>query len=207
MMSNSGVSDRIIDPMMAIANCSTRQRIVVVGAKSMELVIELHRRGYLLAAAAGNCGRPAGQYEVALVDWRRRTLHALDATVDWLDDFLSPRAVLVIWLDAQKAAAKDTLRAAVTKRGFVVLQGAEHPCGSVLLARRSEAIPFGRPREHPPELMDLIRCQNRKFDVPSFASGWLSRRRSEAPPSRPAPLHGAPSKDIACHAAGERRTP
>ncbi|MGY4294348.1 hypothetical protein ACVWXN_002443 [Bradyrhizobium sp. i1.4.4] len=142
MMSNSGVSDRIIDPMMAIANCSTRQRIVVVGAKSMELVIELHRRGYLLAAAAGNCGRPAGQYEVALVDWRRRTLHALDATVDWLDDFLSPRAVLVIWLDAQKAAAKDTLRAAVTKRGFVVLQGAEHPCGSVFLARRSEAIPL-----------------------------------------------------------------
>src|SRR6185436_10044933 len=82
MMSNSEVNDRIVDPMMAIANCSTRQRIVVVGAKSMELMIELHRRGYLLAAAAGNCGRPAGQYEVALVDWRRRTLHALDATVD-----------------------------------------------------------------------------------------------------------------------------
>ncbi|MDI3562039.1 hypothetical protein [Bradyrhizobium sp. Arg816] len=126
--------------MMAIANCSTRQRIVVVGAKSMELMMELHRRGYLLAAAAGNCGLPAGQYEVALVDWRRRTLHTLDATVDWLDDFLSPRAVLVIWLDAQKAAAKEALRAAVTKRGFVVLQGADHPCGSVLLARRSEAI-------------------------------------------------------------------
>ena len=127
--------------MMAIANCSTRQRIVVVGAKSMELVIELHRRGYLLAAAAGNCGRPAGQYEVALVDWRRRRLHALDATVDWLDDFLSSRAVLVIWLDAQKAAAKEALRAAVTKRGFVVLQGTEHPCGSVLMARRSQALP------------------------------------------------------------------
>ncbi|WP_162136807.1 hypothetical protein [Bradyrhizobium japonicum] len=141
-MSNSGVSDRIIDPMMAIANCSTRQRIVVVGAKSMELMMELHRRGYLLAAAAGNCGLPAGQYEVALVDWRKRALHAIDATVDWLDDFLSRRAVLVIWLDAQKAAAKEALRAAVTKRGFVVLQGAEHPCGSVLLARRSEAIPL-----------------------------------------------------------------
>lgn len=127
--------------MMAIANCSTRQRIVVVGAKSMELMMALHRRGYLLAAAGGNCGRPAGQYEVALVDWRRRTLHALGATMDWLDDFLSPRAVLVIWLDAQKATAKETLRAAVMKHGFVVLQGAEHPCGSVLLARRSQAIP------------------------------------------------------------------
>lgn len=141
MMSNSEVSDRIVDPMMAIANCSTRQRIVVVGAKSMELMMALHRRGYLLAAAAGNCGLPAGQYEVALVDWRRRTLHALDTTMHWLDDFLSPRAVLVIWLDAQRAAAKEALRAAVTKRGFVVLQGTDHPCGSVLLARRSQALP------------------------------------------------------------------
>jgi hypothetical protein len=141
MMSNSGVSDRIIDPMMAIANCSTRQHIVVVGTKSMELMVELHRRGYLLAASAGNCGLPAGQYDVALVDWRRRTLHALEATMHWLDDFLSPRAVLVIWLDAQKAAAKEALRAAVTKRGFVVLQGTEHPCGSVLMARRSQALP------------------------------------------------------------------
>jgi hypothetical protein len=27
------------------------------------------------------------------------------------------------------------------KRGFVVLQGAEHPCGNVLLAQRWQAIP------------------------------------------------------------------
>jgi len=48
----------------------------------MELMLELHRRGYLLAAAAGNCGRPTGQYDVALVDWQRRTLHALETTMD-----------------------------------------------------------------------------------------------------------------------------
>ncbi len=41
--------DRIIDPMIALAGCSTRQRIVVAGSKSMELMLELHRRGYLLA--------------------------------------------------------------------------------------------------------------------------------------------------------------
>ena len=39
--------------MIALAGCSTRQRIVVVGSKSMELMLELHRRGYSLAAAAG----------------------------------------------------------------------------------------------------------------------------------------------------------
>jgi hypothetical protein len=87
--------DRIIDPMIALAGCSTRQRIVVAGSKSMELMLELHRRGYLLAAAAGNCGHPTGQYDVALVDWRRRTLHALETTMYWLVNFLSPCAVLV----------------------------------------------------------------------------------------------------------------
>jgi hypothetical protein len=81
------LGDRIIDPMIELAGCSTHQRIVVAGSKSMELMLELHRRGYLLAAAAGNCGRPTGQYDVTLVDWRRRTLHALEPTIDWLVNF------------------------------------------------------------------------------------------------------------------------
>lgn len=141
-MSPLEVSDRIIEPMIAIAGCSPRQRIVVVGARSMELMIDLQKRGYFLAASAGNCGLPAAQYDAALVDWRRRPLSALDAAMDWLDGFLGPRAVLVIWLDAQKQAAKDSLRVAVAKHGFVVLKAAEHPCGSALLARRSQAYPM-----------------------------------------------------------------
>jgi hypothetical protein len=133
--------DRIVDPLIALAGCSTRQRILVAGSKSMELMLELHRRGYLLATAAGNCGRPTGQYDVALVDWRRRTLHALEPTMDWLMNFLSPRAVLVVWVDAQKPAANDSLRTSVTKRGFAIVRGAVHECGCALLARRSQDYP------------------------------------------------------------------
>src|SRR3984885_218666 len=84
--------DRIIEPMIALAGCSAQHRIVVAGSKSMELMLELHRRGYSHAASTGNCGRPAGQYDVALVDWRRRTLGTLEATLDWLLDFLWGRA-------------------------------------------------------------------------------------------------------------------
>jgi hypothetical protein len=133
--------DRIIDPMIALAGFSTRQRILVAGSKSMELMLELHRRGYLLAAAAGNCGRPSGQYDVALVDWRRRTLHALEPTMNWLVDFLNPCAVLVVWVDAQKPAANESLRASVAKRGFVIVRNTVHECGCALLARRSQAYP------------------------------------------------------------------
>ncbi|GKQ54600.1 hypothetical protein [Bradyrhizobium sp. Ce-3] len=134
--------DRILEPMIALAGCSTQQWIVVAGAKSMELMFELHRRGYARAAASGNCGRPAGQYDVALVDWRRRTLHALEPALDWLTNFLSARAVLVVWVDAQKASANQSLRGALERRGFVVEQGIVHQYGCALSARRSQAHPL-----------------------------------------------------------------
>jgi hypothetical protein len=134
--------DRIIDPMIALAGCSTQHRIVVAGSKSLELMLELHRRGFLRAAATGNCGRPAGQYDVALVDWRRRTLNALEPTLNWLVNFLSRSGVLVVWVDAQKPAANQSLREAIEKRGFIVEQGTVHECGCALAARRQQTYPL-----------------------------------------------------------------
>jgi hypothetical protein len=61
--------------------------------------------------------------------------------MDWLMNFLSPHAVLVVWVDAQKPAANDSLRASLTKRGFVIVRGAVHECGCALLARRSQNYP------------------------------------------------------------------
>ena len=81
--------ERIIEPMLALARCSKLQRIVVAGSKSGELMFELHRRGYVRVATTANCGLPAGQYDVALVDWRQRSIKALETTLDWLVDFLS----------------------------------------------------------------------------------------------------------------------
>src|SRR5664280_3790694 len=91
--------DRIIEPMIALAGCSKQYRIVVAGAKGVELMLELQRRGYVRAAATANC--PAGQYDVALVDWRRRTFKTLEVALDWLVDFLCPSGVLVVWVDPQ----------------------------------------------------------------------------------------------------------
>jgi hypothetical protein len=134
--------DRIIDPMIALGGCSTQHRIVVAGSKSMEMMMELQRRGYLRAAATGNCGRPAGQYDVALVDWRRRPLRTLETTLDWLVDLISPAGILVVWVDAQKPTAKQSLRALLETRGFIVMQGTVHECGSALSARRQQTYPL-----------------------------------------------------------------
>jgi hypothetical protein len=52
----SSAGDRIIEPMIALAGCSKQHRIVVAGSKGVELMLELHRRGYARAAATANCG-------------------------------------------------------------------------------------------------------------------------------------------------------
>ena len=134
--------DRIIVPMIELARCTTRHRILVAGSKSIEMMIDLHRRGYVGAASSGNCGRPAGQYDVALIDWRRRTLHDLETTLDWLGKFLSPVGILVVWVDAQKPAANQSLCASLERRGYVIEQGTVHDCGCAFAARLQQTTPL-----------------------------------------------------------------
>jgi hypothetical protein len=127
--------------MIELACCSKEHRIVVAGSKGVELMLELHRRGYVRAAATSNCGHPAGQYDVALVDWRWRTLKTLEIALDWLVEFLSPAGVLVVWVAPQKPMANQTLRLSLERRGFVIEEGIVHECGCAVSARRREMNP------------------------------------------------------------------
>jgi hypothetical protein len=111
--------ERIIEPMIELARCSKLDRIIVAGAKSAALMFELHRRGYVRVATTTNCGLPAGQYDVALVDWRERSIKALDTTLDWLVDFLGSAGALVVWIDPQESAANRKLRSMLEKHGLV----------------------------------------------------------------------------------------
>jgi hypothetical protein len=136
------LGDRIVEPMIELARCSKQQRIVIAGAKSVELALELNHRGFLHVAGMANCGVPAGQYDVALVDWRRRTLLALETALDRLVKFLNPAGLLVVWVDPQKAAANDALRAALERRGFMIEAGTVHECGCAFSGRRRELTPL-----------------------------------------------------------------
>jgi hypothetical protein len=134
--------DRIIEPMVALAGCSKQHRIVVAGARGVELMLELQRRGYVRTAATANCGHPAGQFDVALVDWRRRTFKTLEVALDWLVDFLSPSGVLVVWVDPQKAVANEALQFSLERRGFIIEEATVHDCGCAVSARRREVNPI-----------------------------------------------------------------
>ena len=130
--------DRIIEPMLDLARCSNLNRIIVAGAKSAALMFELHRRGYVRVRTTANCGLPDGQYDVALVDWRERSIKALDTTLDWLLDFLSPTGGLIVWIDPQEPANNRKLRAMLEKHGLIIEAGTVREHGSAVLAQRSD---------------------------------------------------------------------
>ena len=53
-------------------------------------------------------------------------------------EFVSPAGVLVVWVVPQKAAANETLRLSLERRGFVIEDGMVHECGCAVLARRRQ---------------------------------------------------------------------
>jgi hypothetical protein len=136
--------EHIIEPMLALARCSKLQRIIVAGSKSAELMFELHRRGHVRVATTSTCGLPVGQYDVALVDWRQRSVKALETTLDWLVDFLSPAGVVVVWVDPQEPAGNRKLRRALEAHRLVVEAGTIHAHGSAVSAQRRDDKRFSK---------------------------------------------------------------
>ncbi len=128
--------------MIALARCSKLHRIIIAGEKSIELMFELDRWGYARVATTANCGRPAEQYEVALIDWRKRTLRSLEGTPDWLGDLLDPDGVIVVWSDRQKAQAREGVNTALEKRGFSIEATTVRADGSLVSARRRDVKPI-----------------------------------------------------------------
>lgn len=134
----------IIEQMISLACCSRRERILVAGTSSSELMFELNRRGYARVTTTAHCGLPGGQYDVALVDWRQRSIKSLETTLHWLVEFLGPAGVLVVWVDPQKPATNRKLRSILEGYSFFIEAGVIHEHGSAIAARRREKM--GIPR-------------------------------------------------------------
>jgi hypothetical protein len=135
---------RIFEPMIGLTRCSQLQPIIVVSPKGVEFVFELHRRGYIRVATTANCGLPARQYDLALVDSRQRSIKALETTLGWLVNFLSCAGVLVVWVDPQNPAGNRNLHTALQRRGIVVKAGTVCKHGSAVSAQRQEVNPISK---------------------------------------------------------------
>src|ERR1700719_46761 len=110
---------RIVEPIIALAHCSKLARIIVTGANGAGAVIDLRRLGYVRAATTLNCGLPAGQYDVVLLDGRQRSIKAIETTLDWVVDFLSLTGVLIVWLDPLQPATGRPPRTVLARASAV----------------------------------------------------------------------------------------
>jgi hypothetical protein len=135
----TATGERNVEPTIALAHCSKLARIIVTGASSAEVVVDLHRLGYQRATTTTNCGLPAGQYDVALLDGRQCSIKAIETTLDWLVDFVGTAGVLIVWLEAHQGAAGPRLRAVLDSHGFRIEAGTLHERGTAVAARRCEA--------------------------------------------------------------------
>jgi hypothetical protein len=59
--------ERIVDTMIQLARVAKLHRMIVAGANSAEILVELHRRGYLRVTTTKICREPCRQFDVALV--------------------------------------------------------------------------------------------------------------------------------------------
>jgi hypothetical protein len=130
---------QIIEPMIQLACCSRSHRIIVAGSRSRELMLELHRRGYIRVATTATSGLPRGQCNAALVDWRLEFIKSLETTLNWLVHFLAPAAVLVIWVDSSERSGNRKLAAMLKRLGFFIEAGTRCERGFAISARRRDA--------------------------------------------------------------------
>ena len=129
-----GSIHRIVDTMIELARCSTDDRIILAGSKEPDRIFDLRSRGYDRVATTATCKLSRGQYDVAFVEWRQHSIKALETTLDWLVHFLSPRGVLVIWIDT--APGHRNLRSTIEQLGFRVEVGTRCETGFAISARR-----------------------------------------------------------------------
>jgi hypothetical protein len=134
--SHAAGSEQIVEPMLALARCSIRHRIVVTGTHSAALMFALHRRGYAHVAITANSPLANGQYEVALVDWRQKSIDSLKTTLDWLMDFLDPAAVVVMCVESLRPSDDRQVRSMLAKCGLSVETGTAGDYGLAISAWR-----------------------------------------------------------------------
>jgi hypothetical protein len=133
--------ERIVETMIELALAAKTHRMIVAGSNSSELLLQMHRRGYLRVTTTKLCGVSCGQFDVAFVASRENLAKALETTLDGVVGFLSGGGVLVVWSAAPERTFNQTLRLALAKRSFRIESGTICENGVAICARRLESKP------------------------------------------------------------------
>jgi hypothetical protein len=96
-------------------------------------MFELHLRGYLHVSSAANSPVTVRAYNVALVDWRGRSIETLGPTLKWLRESLDQDGIVLIWVDGSDPLA-GKIRAVLRKCKLTLEAGAVRDHGTAISA-------------------------------------------------------------------------
>jgi hypothetical protein len=136
--------ERIVGTMIQLARVAKLHRMIVAGANSADILVELHRRGYLRVTTTKICREPCRQFDVALVAWREQSIKTLEMTLDRLVHYLSAAGVLVLWIGPHERIANQMLGLVVQRLGFRIESGTICEDGVAVAARRLELKPAAK---------------------------------------------------------------
>jgi len=137
MVQPHSVSNReqVIDTMIELTGLSNLHRAIVAGSDSMELYLELRRRGFIRVATTTTCRVPKGQHAVGLITGQN-TLQALEAALAQISQYLSASAAVAVLIDSRESGFCLRIRSKLEQMGFRIEAGVRCQQGLLLSAYR-----------------------------------------------------------------------
>ena len=137
MVQPHSVSNReqVIDTMIELTGLSNLHRAIVAGSDSMELYLELRRRGFIRVATTTTCRVPKGQHAVGLITGQN-SLQALESALTKISQYLSASAAIAVLIDSRESGFCLKIRSRLEQMGFRIEAGVRCQQGLLLSAYR-----------------------------------------------------------------------
>ena len=127
--------EQVIDTMIGLTRLASPHRAIVAGSGSMELYLELRRRGFVRVATTATCRMAKGQHAVGLISGHN-SLQAIEGALAEISQFLCASAAIAVLIDSRESRISLRIRAKLEQMGFRIEAGVRCREGFVLSAVR-----------------------------------------------------------------------
>jgi hypothetical protein len=126
---------RIVEAMIDLTRLKRSHRTLIAGCESLNVYLALRSRGFTRIATIATCRGPCKQHDVGFIAGEHSTV-ALEALIAQVAHYLTPGAMLAVWIGSRDTVPVRTVRSALHRLGFRIEAAASCDRGRVLSARR-----------------------------------------------------------------------
>lgn len=127
--------DRIVEAMIDLTRLKQSHRTLIAGCEGLNVYLALRSRGFTRIATTVTCRSPCEQHDVGFIAGEHSTV-ALEALIGQVAHYLTPGAMLAVWIGSRDAQPVRMVRSALQRLGFRIEAAASCDQGRVLSARR-----------------------------------------------------------------------